>query len=379
MDHPEGRHRSARFLILSAGMGSGHDAVAAELARRLGAAGHQTRYADVLDLLPAGVGGGLRSCYRMAVRHLPAVYAGVYAGFLQPGRGPRPSSSPLAARAEEPLLALVRRERPDAVVAVFHLAAQVTGRLRARGALRVPAAVVVTDFAVHRQWLHAGNDLYLCLTDRIARQVRRAVSRPAAVSGPLVGGRFLEPAGDTWRRRLGTAGTEAVLLSAGAWGAGSRIADTARLVTAAGYLPVVLCGDNQRLRRAVARVPGALAPGWVEDMPGLMAACRVLVDNAAGQTALEALAMGLPVVGYRPIPGHGVAGVRAMARHGLSDHAPDPWSLVRCLDVLSSPGPARDRRVAAGHALFTGDAVLPLETLAGGARGTRPAARSLPR
>ncbi|WP_255947081.1 MGDG synthase family glycosyltransferase [Streptomyces odontomachi] len=361
---------AARFLILSAGMGSGHDAVAAELARRLQAAGHHTARADVLELFPAGVGSGLRSFYRTAVGRLPALYAGVYATFLRPGHGPRPGSAPLAALADQGLLALVRRERPDVVVATFHLAAQLTGRLRARGALRVPSAVVVTDFAVNRQWLHRGNDIHLCLTSSVAERVRRAVARPAVVSGPLVGERFLHPPGGAqdWGERLcGTSGGP-VLVSAGAWGVGTRIADTARLVSAAGFLPIVLCGDNPRLRRALARVPGALAPGWVDDMPGLMGACRVLIDNAAGQTALEALAMGLPVVGYRPIPGHGVAGVRAMAALGLSDHPRDSWSLLRSLDTLAPPGPARDRRIAAGRALLVGDVVRQLESLAGGGR-----------
>ena len=361
---------SARFLILSAGMGSGHDAVAAELARRLAAAGHEPVRADVLDLFPAGIGNGLRTFYRTAVGRLPLLYAGVYGAFFRPGRGPRPGSTPLAALADDALLDLVDKERPDVVVAVFHLAAQVTGRLRARGALAVPSAVVITDFAVHRQWLHSGNDLHLCLTAGIAERVRRAVARQAAVCGPLVGERFLGPAHGAagWRRRLGGSSGGPVLVSAGAWGVGTRIAATARLVSAAGFLPVVLCGDNMRLRREIARVPGALAPDWVEDMPGLMAASRALIDNAAGQTALEALAMELPVIGYRPIAGHGAAGVRAMAVDGLSDHARDSWSLIRSLDALGPPGAAREQRIAAGLALFTDGAVPRLAKLADGAR-----------
>ncbi|MEU1124391.1 glycosyltransferase [Streptomyces sp. NPDC005899] len=359
---------AGRFLVLSASMGAGHDAVAAELVHRLGAAGDSCLTVDVLDLLPPGVGAGLRGFYRNAIRRTPALYAGLYAAFFRTGGGPRPGSAPLAALAEERLLAVVARQRPDAVVPVFHLAAQLTGRLRRRGALKVPSAVLVTDFAVHRQWLDPGNDLHLCLTPRTAQDVRRLVGRPAVACGPLVPQRFLEPApgAQEWRRRLGGDGPPVVLVSAGAWGAGTRFARTARLVAAAGYRAVVLCGRNEALRRALARTPGVLATGWVRDMPGLMAASRVLVDNAAGQTALEALAAGLPVVGYRPIPGHGVQGVRLMAEHGLTDHARDPWALIRSLDTLSTPGPDRERRIAEGRALFEGrsGAVPALEDLA---------------
>lgn len=145
-------------------------------------------------------------------------------------------------------------------------------------------------------------------------------------------------------------------LAAGAWGAGSRLAATSRLLASAGYLPVVLCGRNERLRRELSRSPEVWAIGWEPDLPGLLAASRAVVDNAAGQTALEALAAGVPVVGYRPVPGHGLEGVRHMAALGVSDHARDAEELVRLLDTLTAPGAARDRRIAAGRRLFIGDA-----------------------
>ncbi|WP_335936231.1 MGDG synthase family glycosyltransferase [Streptomyces sp. PTD5-9] len=370
-----------RFLVLSAGMGSGHHAVAAELSRRLTAGGGRTTTVDVLDLLPPGVGAGLRSFYRTVVRRAPVVYAGLYAAFFRgpgPGGLPRPGSAPLAALAERRLLDLVARRRPDVVVPVFHLAAQLTGGLRARGALAAPSAVVLTDFAVHRQWLHPGNDLHLCLTPEVASRVRRAVRRPTVVSGALVGPRFRAPAPTAgyWRRRFGSSDRPPVLVSTGAWGAGAGVADTARLLASAGYRPVVLCGNDARLRRRVAGTGHADALGWVDDMPGVMAAARALVDNAAGQTALEALAAGLPVVGYRAIPGHGREGVRQMAAHGLSDHAPDPWALLRALDEVTAPGPARERRLSAARGLFRETGLLPLEELARAGRACGDAAGS---
>ncbi|MEU0257414.1 galactosyldiacylglycerol synthase, partial [Streptomyces sp. NPDC006184] len=152
-----------------------------------------------------------------------------------------------------------------------------------------------------------------------------------------------------------------VLLSAGAWGAASRPAATASLLAAAGYLPVVLCGRNDRLRARVSGEPAVLALDWVDDMPGLLAASYALVDNAAGQTAVQALAAGLPVVGHRPLPGHGADGVRRMAGLGLSELAPDGPALLAALARLTD---ARERaeRVARGRALFRHD---PLDHLTG--------------
>ncbi|MFI2643866.1 galactosyldiacylglycerol synthase [Streptomyces sp. NPDC018610] len=342
-------------------MGSGHDTVAAELARRARAAGKEAYVVDVLAMLPYGLGDGLRGFYQTVVRHCPWVYAGIYDLFLRPGPGARPGGTPLARLAGGRLTRLVRETRADVVVPVFHLAAQLTGHLRARGVLRAPSAVVLVDFAVHRQWLHPGNDLHLCLTDEAAGEVRRALGRPAEATGPVVAPGFFRagPGVDRWLRRFERCGggRPAVLLSAGAWGAGADLEGTARLLAGHGFLPVVLCGRNERLRRALAAVPGVLTPGWVTDMPDLLHACAALVDNAAGQTAVQALAASLPVVGYRPLPGHGAEGVRRMAALGVSEHAPDEAGLLRSLRSLTAVGAERERRTAAGRALFREDAL----------------------
>ncbi|MFC7472241.1 hypothetical protein ACFQVA_39185 [Actinomadura keratinilytica] len=179
-----------RVLLLGASMGAGHDAVSGELARRLRARGATTELCDVLTVLPPGTGPALRAFYRGTVRHAPALYAAIYALFLSPGEGHRPGSAPLAATARARLLRRVHAFRPDLLVPTFHLAAQITGRLRAEGVLPVPASVFVTDFAVHRGWLHPGNDLYVCLTAQGAAAARAVTGRPAAVSGPVVAPEF---------------------------------------------------------------------------------------------------------------------------------------------------------------------------------------------
>ncbi len=358
-----------RLLIVSASMGAGHDTVAGELARRARAQGHDAQTVDLLRLLPHGLGSGLRLFYQSSVRHFPRVYAGLYRALLRPGPRHRPSGLPLARLAGRRLTGLAERTGADVVVPVFHLAAQLTGHLRDRGLLRSPSAVFMTDFAVHRQWLHSGNDLYLCLTDDAARDVRRSIPVPVESTGPVVAPAFFAPADGAarWRRRFEehAPGRPPVVLSAGAWGAASELDGTAALLVDGGFLPVVLCGRNDRLRARLAGLPGAFVPGWVTDMPGLLRAARVLVDNAAGQTAVQALACGTPVVGYRPLPGHGAEGVRRMAALGLSETAGDSAALLRALRRLSADGVHRERRIACGRELFHGDALALVTALAG--------------
>jgi UDP-N-acetylglucosamine:LPS N-acetylglucosamine transferase len=353
---------SRRILVLSATMGAGHDTVAAELGRRLWDDGHEAHVVDVLALLPCRLGGALRGFYRSSVRYFPWSYAAVYRAFLQPGTGRRPSGVPLARLAGDRLMELVDRTRAELVVCVFHLAAQLTGDLRERGRLRVPSAVFLIDFAVHRQWLHPGNDGYFCLTEAAAREVREDTGTPAEVTGPLVAPAFFSrfssnPTATEWDERFArlAAGRPPVMVSAGAWGVGARLAETAGTLVGHGFLPVALCGRNEGLRRRLARIPGVLALGWVTDMPGLMRASRALVDNAAGQTAVQALAAGLPVVGHRPLPGHGAHGMHEMAALGLSDLAADEAELIASLRRLTAEGPAREQRVAHARTVFRAD------------------------
>ncbi|MFJ8498597.1 galactosyldiacylglycerol synthase [Streptomyces sp. NPDC093992] len=365
------RAGARRVLVISASMGAGHDTVARELVRRARAQGHEADAVDLMRLLPYGTGSGLRAFYRTSVRHAPWVYDGLYRAFLRPGDHTRPSGVPLARLAADGLVRLVERTGADVVVPVFHLAAQLTGHLRALGRLRVPSVVFVLDFAVHRQWLHPGNDACFCLTDQAADDVRAAVpGTHVETTGPVVAPGFFAPApgADAWRKRFEryAPGRPPVLLSAGAWGAAAGLGETARLLAGAGYLPVVLCGRNQALRSRTARVPGVLAQDWVTDMPGLLHAVRVLVDNAAGQTAVQALAAGLPVVGHRPLPGHGADGAHRMAELGLSETAADGAALLDVLRRLTTEGPdARRRRAARGRAVFRADVMERAAALAG--------------
>ncbi len=347
----------SRFLILSASMGDGHDAVARALAGRLNGQGHDAVAVDVLRLLPSrAAGAALRGFYRGSIRHAPWIYAALYAAFFRPGAGP--GTSPLAAVIGPRLRDLTDRLRPDLVVPVFHLAAQTTGRERELGRLTVPTAVLVTDFAVHRQWLHAGNDHYLCLTEDAADQARVGTGRPAHAVGAVLADRFLPPLAPA---RSPAPGRPRVLLSAGAWGAGTRFAETARTLAAAGFAPVVLCGRNERMRRSLSGLPGVTALGWQRDLPSVLAASTALIDNAAGQTALQALALGVPVVAYRPLPGHGRDGVLAMAGLGLTRLADSPGALLAALTEASrgpqGPPPGLGR-------LFPGTAATALAALA---------------
>lgn len=344
-----------RVLLVTAAMGSGHVQVTREVARRLEAAGHRTRVVDLNDLMVGGSGRWLARLYPWMVQQAPWLYDGVYRVFFKARQdgGERVGIPALAAM---PGLRRVAGEfRPDLVVSTYHIASQALGRLRAEGTLRAGTVTFVTTFGVHELWLHPATDGYLCISPVVAGALRERTAVPVRCCGPVVRAAFdpdHRPAPGGPRRRAGGA---VALLVAGSLGLG-RVEHAARLIAAApGWRPVVVCGTNDDLRARLSAA-GVTALGWVDDMPGLMADADVLVDNAGGLTSKEALAAGVPVVAFDPIPGHGRDDALAMAALGVSVVVDDERYLVPVLERVGRPGRLRDEQVRRGRELFDGDA-----------------------
>lgn len=335
-------------------MGAGHDQVAVELAARLHQRGAETRVVDLLEVLPGPVGRGLRSGYSGMLRVAPWLYEGIYRAFFVPRKRLQPSTSPMVTLAARRLRPVIADYRPTAVLSTFHLAGQAVGRLRKRGAIDMPAVVVITDAVAHALWLDPGNDLFVCVFPHVADEARRRTGRPAIAPGPIIDRRFCaEPDRAEGRRRLGLAdGEDAVLISTGSWGVGDVVATARSLASLPGLRPTVLCGRNERLRAEVATVPGCAALGWRDDMPELLAGATLLIDNAGGATCVEAFAAGLPVLEYRPIPGHGRAGVRALAEVGLVSYAENETQLHAEVERLRRPDGEREAQCEKARAIF---------------------------
>jgi UDP-N-acetylglucosamine:LPS N-acetylglucosamine transferase len=373
-----------RYLILAASMGDGHLRVAAELRRRLAARGDTAEVVDILELLPLRFGSALRSGYAAMLRHAPALYDFIYRGFFAREQGLDFRPDPLVAVSAPALVRRIEQFRPDMVVSTFHLCGQITGRLRTRNQLEVPSAVVITDFVAHRMWLHAGNDAFICPHPAVAAAAAARTGRPAFAAAPAVSAEFSHPDGGArarLRAELGIAAeARVVLMSAGAWGSG----DIAAAVDASAsdrHVTLVLCGRNDRLRAELARKydrdqdPSSngraksaaivMALGWRDDMADLMSACDVLVENAAGQMAMEGFAVGLPVVTFRPLPGHGRDGCRRMAELELTTFAKGEEELRGAIAQLCDhDSPRRRAQIDTARALFTADPVESLDLVA---------------
>ena len=327
-----------RVAIVSASVGAGHDGVAAELTRRLTDAGWAVDRYDFLDLLPAAVGRAIVRGYTHGLRSAPWTWQATVAAFDRawPAR-----VAGWASRAADTALSDALAPGTAAVVSTYPLASQSLGRLRRTGRLAAPAITYLTDPAVHRTWLAPGVDVHLTPYLAAGIQAMRHGAVGVHVVAPAVAPGFRPPRD---RREVTDARTayrlppvgRLALIVTGSLGLGHP-ERTARDVLDTGLAtPVVVCGRHVTLYQRLTGIPGVRALGWVDDMPTLMRAVDVVIDNAGGMTLLEALATGAPVLTYRPLAGHGSANAGCLDAAGLVRWVRRPFDLGHALaDALS--------------------------------------------
>ncbi|MFJ8470906.1 glycosyltransferase [Kitasatospora sp. NPDC094011] len=355
---------AGRVVIVSASVGAGHDGAAAQLALRLSGLGFEVDRHDFLDLVPAGLGQLVSRSYRLLLTVAPAAYQRIYSSTEHAGR-PGVFIRLLQRSSHRRLLRALPADT-RAVVATYPLAGQVLGRLRRLGRLATPAAVYLTDFSVHPLWVAPGADLHLAAHPVPAEQARGLGAERVEVTGPVVDPRCTPVTAD--RRRAARArfglppDVPLALLVAGSWGVGEVATVAAEVRDTGAAVPVVVCGRNRALAERLRAEGVEHAFGWVDDMPGLMHACDVLVQNAGGLTSLEAFACGLPALSYRCIPGHGLTNAAALDEAGLAPWIRDPAELGAVLAAMVD-GPAGRRHRAAGLALHR-DAAGPANAIA---------------
>ncbi|MBO0713500.1 MAG: hypothetical protein J2P59_02000 [Acidimicrobiales bacterium] len=371
------------MLIFSASMGAGHDGAARELAARLDRMGRQVSVIDFLDCMPLRLGPVLRLLYRLQLNYaawsyetsyracnvlpflkglitlLLSLFAGRSVRRLVQGRTVRRLVGPGPARR------LSAGGPPGVVVSTYPFASLVLGRGRQRGWLQVPVATFITDFAVHTFWVHRAVDLHLCVHPSSATCAEAATSGVVLATGPVVPAQFEQdgPSKEVARAHLGLPPDQPLaLVVAGAWGVGDVEATFDALARDGQYLPVAVCGTNNRLRERLAAQGRGVVLGWTDQMAEHMAAADVLVQNAGGLTCMEAFARGLPVVSFHPVAGHGIENAKEMARVGVAPFATSERELGRILSELAADGSGQGARVK--QELLCADPALPVVALA---------------
>jgi processive 1,2-diacylglycerol beta-glucosyltransferase len=345
--HPPRLH----IAILSCNYGGGHQRVAEVLADELRQRSPGCRV-EIHDYIETYIEHwsniAFSSLYFGSVRWAPGLYRWFYhaTSAISPYSLVQRCINSLGKRR---LAAFLHTQRPDIVVCTYCLPVGGISELKRVGRTDVPCVTVITDHAIHSQWIHPGVDLYVVSSDHMRDGL---VARGIAPDCVLSTGIPVSPAlgvplnRQALRRRYGLdPALPTILVLVGAYNLMRGALDVYRSMVG---LPrpaqlLFVCGKDERLRQAIehlaqqVQIPVRVF-GYVREIPELMAMSDLAISKAGGVTTSEALAAELPMVIVNPIPGQEEENSAFLQAVGAAIVAPRPADLCALIvDLLDNP------------------------------------------
>lgn len=360
---------SRKILILSVSAGAGH-ARAAEAIRAQANIDypHDTVvHVDVMQYATAGFRKLYTDFYMHLVNKAPSLWGYLYHYSNEAKRDSTLEN--LRRRLErwnaKALMRFIAEFRPDAIICTHFLPAEILSRLLSRGELDCPVWVQVTDFDLHRMWVHDGMHGYFAANEEVAFRMREhgisneqihVTGIPIMPAFTQVLGRELCAAELACDPRRTT-----VMLMSGGGGVGDMASLARRILEMPVDTPeesfqlIVLTGKNQQAFSALqlmrSEYSGRLFPvGFTREVERLMACADLIVTKPGGLTTSECLAMGLPMIVNAPIPGQEERNADYVLESGAALKAVDETALCfRIQSLLKDPQRLQQMRSAAAQ------------------------------
>lgn len=353
-----------RILLLSVPAGAGHTRVAEAI--RAYAAGQgelDVTHLDATAFATARLRTVYTSLYLYLVQRAPSWWARLYRltnrvradGWLHRLR------RRVERHESRALVAKIAAIRPDIVVCTHFLPAELLSHEIGAGRLACALWVQVTDFDLHRMWLHPQVSGYFAPNEEVAFRMR-AHGIPAEavhVTGiPTMPAFARLPERVACARALGLdpARTTFLLMGGGA-GLGGLSAVARQLLALPGdFQLIVLAGKNAAelaaLRQLAVAHPGRLSPqGYTDRVERLMACADLVITKPGGSTTAECLALGLPMIVHAAIPGQEECNANFLLEQGVALKAVDLDTLAYRLRHLMDHPEQLDAMRARARAL----------------------------
>lgn len=346
-----------KLLLVSASAGTGHTRAAQALESHACLANVAATHIDILAFVTPVLRTVYTDLYMWLIKRAPSLWSHVYrtthrARTDGAGHG-------LRRWAERRNSARFRREvaqaAPDLIVCTHFLPADLLSQLINLGDLRCPVWVQVTDFDLHRMWVHPHMAGYFVPNEEVAFRLREhgIPAERIHITGIPIMPAFSAPIDKACCAfELGLSpNKKTILLMGGGAGFGS-VADIAeQLLRGPGDFQIIaMAGTDEamftRLSELSARHPGRLSPqAYTDKIERLMACSDLVVSKPGGLTTSESLAVGLPMVVIAPIPGQEEQNANFLLERGAALKAFDLMTLeYRIRYLLSHPAKLDDMR-----------------------------------
>ncbi len=351
--------RPKKILLLSVSAGAGH-VRAAEAIRAYAAmhpSGIKAVHIDVMNFVPAPFRKIYANFYIALVTRFPALWGFVYRVMNSAGQdGAAGKTRQCIQRLSTTrLLKEIARIDPDIIICTHFLPAEILAPLARNNTLRCPVWVQVTDFDLHRIWVHDGMAGYFSANEEVAFRIHaQGIARQSIhVAGIPIMPAFAHILDRAECAREFDIDPQRMTLLLMGGGAGMGKLDelaSKLLAMNADFQLVVLAGKNEKLLDALQNLsrhfPGRLIPqGYTTRIERLMACADVAITKPGGLTTAECLAVGLPMIIHSPIPGQEERNADFLLEQGVALKANDAETLeYRIRFLLDSPAKLADMR-----------------------------------
>ncbi|RTE09127.1 MGDG synthase family glycosyltransferase [Paenibacillus whitsoniae] len=307
--------RKKRILILSEGFGKGHTQAAHALAAQLRQSSPYliTRVLELGAFLHPTLAPWVFSAYRRTVTLQPKLYGVLYRNQY------KKSLNSLAGLVLHRMFyarskAIIQQLRPDLIVCTHPFPSIIVSRLK-RAGLDVPLFTVITDYDVHGTWINPAVDKYLVSTPPVRDNLldRGVAESRIEVTGIPVHPDFrLNYSKELIRQEFGLKAMPTVMVMGGGWGIFKKEEKEELLTHLANWskdIQLLIClGTNEKARRQLLmeeafRQPNVHLIGYTHEISKLMDISDLLITKPGGMTCTEAIAKGIPMLFYSPIPG----------------------------------------------------------------------------
>jgi len=348
-----------KLLLLSVSAGAGHmraaEAIRAQADLRHD--GINAVHLDVMNFVSSAFRKIYTDFYIKVVNKAPALWGYLYHATdeAKPDSAMEKMRRALERLNTGALIKEIARFQPDAIICTHFLPAEILSRQIRKHGLTCPVWVQVTDFDLHRMWVHDHITGYFAANDEVAFRMRAQGIPAAAIA---VTGIPIMPAFGAPLERADCAAQfgldplrKTILLMGGGAGLGSLDTVAERLLALQdGFQLIVLAGKNaaalEALKALALRYPGRLLPqGFTDQVERLMACADLVITKPGGLTTSECLAMGLPMIVNAPIPGQEERNADYLLEQGVAMKAFDSVTLeYRVRYLLDNPAKLADMR-----------------------------------
>lgn len=331
------------ILILSAGYGEGHRQAATALAQAFRERQDPVRVdvVDYMEMVHPIINSLTQYGYKTTVKNAPNLYGLFYrqTNKIRPVSNTQRLVQQIGARK---LLKYIRSAEPAAVINTFPLSAGAVAWLKERERTNVLTATVITDYTVHSQWVHDYTDHYFVGSYSVKESlVSKGVSpKRVEVTGIPIRQCFHQFYDRRHLKQTFGLDNRLTALVMGGWHGVFNAQICEQLAERGSDVQILfVCGGDRQLFHRILplqmKYPDRVRVfGYVSNIPELMTVSDFVLTKAGGLTTTEALAMGLPMLLYRPIPGQEEQNARFLIDEGVACLARDQGELIETFAQL---------------------------------------------